>query len=160
MLQAKIVAVGKVKEKFLREGIQEYTKRLSVYLRLEIIEVMDEPCPEKLSESDEEHVREKEGARILRAISPQEFVILLDLRGKELSSPELASFIDDLALHGRSQITWVIGGSLGVADAVRERADFRWSFSKLTFPHLLMRVMLLEQIYRAFKISKGEPYHK
>lgn len=160
MLQAKIVAVGKVKEKFLREGIQEYTKRLSSYLRLEIIEVMDEPCPEKLSVSDEERVREKEGERILKAINPQEFVVLLDLKGKELTSLELASFIDDLALHGKSQMTWVIGGSLGVADAVRERADFRWSFSKLTFPHLLMRVMLLEQIYRAFKISKGEPYHK
>lgn len=160
MLQAKIVAVGKVKEKFLREGIHEYTKRLSSYLRLDIIEVMDEPCPEKLSGSDEERVREKEGERILKSINPQEFVILLDLKGKEMSSPELASYIDNLTLHGRSQITWVIGGSLGVADAVRERADFRWSFSKLTFPHLLMRVMLLEQIYRAFKISKGEPYHK
>lgn len=160
MLQAKVVAVGKVKEKFLQDGIKEYSKRLSSYLRLDIIEVADEPCPEKLSKAEEERVREKEGERILKAISPQDYVVLLDLKGKELTSPELAQFIDDLALHGRSNMAWVIGGSLGVAAAVREREDFRWSFSKLTFPHLLMRVMLLEQIYRAMKISKGEPYHK
>lgn len=160
MLQAKVVAVGKVKEKFFQDGIKEYSKRLSSYLRLDIIEVADEPCPEKLSKAEEERVREKEGERILKVISPQDYVVLLDLKGKELTSPELAQFIDDLALHGRSNMAWVIGGSLGVAAAVRERADFRWSFSKLTFPHLLMRVMLLEQVYRAMKISKGEPYHK
>lgn len=160
MLQAKVVAVGKVKEKFLQEGIKEYAKRLSSYLRLELIEVADEPCPERLSAVDEERVREKEGERILRALFPQDYVILLDLKGKEWTSPELAEFLDHLALHGRSSIAWVIGGSLGVASSVRERADFRWSFSKLTFPHLLMRVMLLEQVYRAMKISKGEPYHK
>ena len=160
MLQAKVIAVGKVKEKFLQEGIKEYAKRLSAYLRLELIEVADEPCPERLSAADEERVREKEGERILRALSPQDYVILLDLKGKEWTSPELAEFLEDLALHGRSSIAWVIGGSLGVASSVRERADFRWSFSKLTFPHLLMRVMLLEQVYRAMKISKGEPYHK
>jgi len=160
MLQAKVVAVGKVKEKFLQEGIREYSKRLSSYLRLDIVEVTDEPCPEKLSEAEEDRVREKEGERILKALNSQDYVVLLDLKGKELTSPELANFIDDLALYGRSNIAWVIGGSLGVADSVRERSDFCWSFSKLTFPHLLMRVMLLEQIYRAMKISKGEPYHK
>lgn len=160
MLQAKVIAVGKVKEKFLQEGIKEYAKRLSAYLRLELIEVADEPCPERLSAADEERVREKEGERILKALSPQDYVILLDLKGKEWTSPELAGFLDNLALHGRSSVAWVIGGSLGVASSVRERADFRWSFSKLTFPHLLMRVMLLEQVYRAMKISKGEPYHK
>lgn len=160
MLQAKVVAVGKVKEKYFQEGIKEYKKRLSSYLRLDVIEVADEPCPEKLSTADEDRVREKEGERIIKALNPQDYVILLDLKGKEFSSPELANFIDDLALHGRSNLAWVIGGSLGVAEAVRERADFRWSFSKLTFPHQLMRIMLLEQLYRAMKISKGEPYHK
>lgn len=160
MLQAKVVAVGKVKEKYLQDGIKEYTKRLSSYIRLDLIEVGDEPCPEKLSAAEEDRVREKEAERILKALGPQDYVVLLDLKGEELTSPELANFIDDLALHGRSNIAWVIGGSLGVSDAVRERADFRWSFSKLTFPHLLMRVMLLEQVYRAMKISKGEPYHK
>lgn len=160
MLQVKVVAVGKVKEKFLKEGIGEYSKRLSSYLRLDILEVTDEPCPEKLSSAEEDRVREKEGERILKVLNPHDYVVLLDLKGKELTSPQLADFIEDLALHGRSNIAWVIGGSLGVANSVRERADFRWSFSKLTFPHLLMRVMLLEQIYRAMKISKGEPYHK
>lgn len=160
MLQAKVVAVGRVKEKYMQDGIKEYTKRLSAYLRLDILEVVDEPCPEKLSATEEDRVRAKEGERILRALSPQDYVVLLDLKGKELTSPELANFIDDLALHGRSNLAWVIGGSLGVDDAVRERANFRWSFSKLTFPHQLMRVMLLEQVYRAMKISKGEPYHK
>lgn len=160
MLQAKVVTVGKVKEKYLQEGIKEYSKRLSSYLRLDMIEVGDEPCPEKLSPAEEDQVRAKEGERILKALSPQDYVILLDLKGKELTSPGIADFMDDLALHGRSNIAWVIGGSLGVSDGVRERADFRWSFSKLTFPHQLMRVMLLEQVYRAMKISKGEPYHK
>ncbi|WP_427846196.1 23S rRNA (pseudouridine(1915)-N(3))-methyltransferase RlmH [Desulfitobacterium metallireducens] len=159
-MQAKAIAVGKVKEKYLQDGIKEYTKRLSSYLRLDIIEVADEPCPEKLSAAEEDRVREKEGERILKVLNPQDYVVLLDLKGKELTSPELANFIDELALHGRSNIAWVIGGSLGVADEVRERADFRWSFSKLTFPHQLMRMMLLEQVYRAMKISKGEPYHK
>lgn len=131
MIQAKVIAVGRVKEKYLRDGIKEYTKRLSSYLRLDILEVADEPCPEKLSAAEEDRVREKEGERILRVLSPQDYVVLLDLRGKELTSPKLARLMNDLALHGRSNMAWVIGGSLGVADRVRERADFRWSFSKL-----------------------------
>lgn len=160
MLQVKVVAVGKIREKFLIEGIKEYSKRLSTYIRLEIVEIGDEPCPERLSPADEERVKGREGERILKGISPQEHVILLDLKGKELSSPGLAQYLDELALTGKSSITFVIGGSLGVSEEVRNRADFRWSFSQLTFPHPLMRLMLLEQIYRAMRISKGEPYHK
>lgn len=151
MLHVKIIAVGKVKEKFLQEGINEYTRRLSSRLRLDILVVMDEPCPERLSAAEEDLVREKEGQRILKMLSPEDYVILLDLQGHELTSPELAHFIRDLAGQGHQRLAWVIGGSLGVADSIRERADFRWSFSKLTFPHLLMRVMLLEQIDRAMK---------
>lgn len=160
MLQIKIIAVGKIREKFLSEGIKEYSKRLSAYTRLEIVEIADEPCPERLSPADEERVKVKEGERILKGIGFQEHVILLDLNGKELSSPGLADYLDRQALNGQSGITFVIGGSLGVSEEVRQRADFRWSFSQLTFPHPLMRVILLEQIYRAQKISKREPYHK
>ena len=160
MLQIRIIAVGKIREKFLVEGIKEYSKRLSTYVRLEILEIADEPCPERLSHADEERVKGKEGERILKGIGSQEHVILLDLKGKEFTSPGLAAHIDQLALMGQSSITFVIGGSLGVAEEVRQRADHRWSFSQLTFPHPLIRLMLLEQIYRAMRISKGEPYHK
>ncbi|MEL1134928.1 23S rRNA (pseudouridine(1915)-N(3))-methyltransferase RlmH [Desulfitobacterium sp. THU1] len=160
MLQIKVVAVGKVREKYLLEGIKEYVKRLSAYVRLEIVEIADEPCPERLSTADEERVKGKEGERILKGIGPQEHVILLDLKGKEFSSPGLSEYLDHLALIGQSNITFLIGGSLGVSEEVRQRADYRWSFSQLTFPHPLMRLILLEQIYRAMKISKGEPYHK
>lgn len=160
MLQIKIIAVGKIREKFLSEGINEYSKRLSAYTRLEIVVIADEPCPERLFPADEERVKVKEGERILKGIGPQDHVILLDLKGKEFSSPGLSEYLDRLALMGQSNITFIIGGSLGVSEEVRQRADFRWSFSQLTFPHPLMRVILLEQIYRAMKISKGEPYHK
>ncbi|MGE4271811.1 MAG: 23S rRNA (pseudouridine(1915)-N(3))-methyltransferase RlmH [Desulfitobacterium sp.] len=160
MLQIKVVAVGKVREKYLLEGVKEYVKRLSAYVRLEIVEIADEPCPERLSTADEERVKGKEGERILKGIGPQEHVILLDLKGKEFSSPGLSEYLDHLALTGQSNITFLIGGSLGVSEEVRQRADYRWSFSQLTFPHPLMRLILLEQIYRAMKISKGEPYHK
>lgn len=160
MLQVKVIAVGKIREKFLIDGIKEYTKRLSAYVRLDMLEISDEPCPERLSTADEERVKQKEGERILKAIGSQDFVILLDLMGKEFSSRGLSEYIDQLAVNGQSSIAFIIGGSLGVADTVRQRADYRWSFSQLTFPHPLIRLMLLEQIYRAMKISKGEPYHK
>lgn len=160
MLRIKIIAVGKIREKFLTEGIKEYSKRLSTYLRLDIKEIVDEPCPEGLSLAEEEKVKNKEGERILKSINSQEHVILLDLQGKEFTSPGLAQHLDELALKGRSNITFIIGGSLGVSEEIRQRADLRWSFSKLTFPHPLIRLMLLEQIYRAQKISKCEPYHK
>ena len=160
MYQIKIIAVGKIREKYLQEGIREYAKRLSPYARLEFREVADEPCPERLAPAEEERVKVLEGERILSSLSPQDYVILLDLKGKEMDSPGLSRFLANLALNGRSALAFVIGGSLGVSPAVYSRADFRWSFSRLTFPHQLMRVMLLEQIYRAMKISRGEPYHK
>jgi 23S rRNA (pseudouridine1915-N3)-methyltransferase len=160
MLQVKVIAVGKIREKFLIDGIKEYTKRLSAYVRLDMLEISDEPCPERLSTADEERVKQKEGERILKAIGSQDFVILLDLMGKEFSSRGLSEYMDQLAVNGQSSIAFIIGGSLGVADTVRQRADYRWSFSQLTFPHPLIRLMLLEQIYRAMKISKREPYHK
>ncbi|HHY28029.1 MAG TPA: 23S rRNA (pseudouridine(1915)-N(3))-methyltransferase RlmH [Desulfitobacterium dehalogenans] len=160
MLQIKIIAVGKIREKFLVEGIKEYTKRLNAYIRLEMMEIGDEPCPERLSPADEERVKDREGERILKGIGPQEHVILLDLQGKEFTSPGFSEYIDGLALMGKSSVTFVIGGSLGVSQEVRGRADYRWSFSQLTFPHPLIRLMLLEQIYRAMRIRKGEPYHK
>jgi len=160
MLQVKVVAVGKIRERFLVDGIKEYTKRLSTYIRLDMVEIADEPCPERLSPADEDRVKEKEGERILKSIGAQDYVILLDLKGKEFSSTGLSEYLDQLALKGQSSIVFIIGGSLGVSEQVRQRADYHWSFSQLTFPHPLIRLMLLEQIYRAMRISKGEPYHK
>lgn len=160
MLQIKIVAVGKLREKFWQEGIREYSKRLGHYVRLEIIEVMDEPCPENLSHAEEERLKIREGERILKAVSPQEYVILLDIKGREMTSPAVVDWLESLALEGKSSLAFIIGGSLGVSSTVGQRADFRWSFSPLTFPHQLMRLMLLEQVYRAMRIRAGEPYHK
>lgn len=160
MFRIKIICVGKLKEKYLQLGISEYSKRLKPYLNLELIEVADEACPERAGEAEKEKIKNREAERILKSIEYQEHVILLDIHGKNLDSPEVAALLEDLAVQGRSNVTLVIGGSLGVGNAVAERADYRWSFSKLTFPHQLMRLMLLEQLYRAVKISKGEPYHK
>ncbi len=160
MLQVKVLVVGRIKENYLKEGIKEYSKRLSAYIKLEIIEVEDEPCPERLSAAEEAKVRQKEGERLLRLVTKQDYVILLEIKGKELSSPDLARLLEERALLGQSAIVFVVGGSLGVDQAVAKRADFKWSFSKLTFPHQLIRLILLEQIYRACKINKNEPYHK
>jgi 23S rRNA (pseudouridine1915-N3)-methyltransferase len=160
MLQIKILAVGKIKETYLRDGIKEYVKRLGAYAKLDILEVDDEPCLDKASPAEENRVRQKEGERLLKALSKQDYVILLDLKGKELSSPELARLLEERALAGQSSIVFIIGGSLGTDEEVQNRADFRWSFSKLTFPHQLIRLVLVEQIYRACKINKREPYHK
>lgn len=160
MLQIKIIVVGRVREKYLQDGIKEYTKRLNGYARLDIIAVDDEPCPEKASAADEEKIKQKEADKLLKQISSQDYVVLLDLQGEELTSPGLADLLEERALAGQSRIAFVIGGSLGTAEEVGKRADFRWSFSKLTFPHQLIRLVLLEQIYRACKINKGEPYHK
>ncbi|MBS4025064.1 MAG: 23S rRNA (pseudouridine(1915)-N(3))-methyltransferase RlmH [Clostridia bacterium] len=155
-----LVAVGRLKEKYLREGISEYAKRLSGYCSLEITEVPDEQAPEKMSSAQEEQVKNREGERILRNVKEDSFVIALDIQGKMLSSDELSDKLASLALCGKSHVTLIIGGSLGLSTVVLARANFSLSFSPMTFPHQLMRLILLEQLYRAFKINRGEPYHK
>ena len=155
-----IVCVGKIKEKYLQQGIGEYVKRLGPYAKLQIIEVADEPVGENLSAASLEIAKNKEGEKILAKISSDSFVIVLDSRGKNLSSTELSEKLDSLSVSGHSHIVWVIGGSCGCSQSVLERADFLLSFGRQTFPHQLMRMILLEQIYRAFRISRNEPYHK
>ncbi|AGN38618.1 23S rRNA (pseudouridine(1915)-N(3))-methyltransferase RlmH [Bacillus paralicheniformis] len=155
-----IVAIGKLKEKYLKQGIDEYIKRLSAYAKVDIIELPDEKAPENLSDQDMKIVKDKEGERILSKISPDAHVIALAIEGKMKSSEELADNMDRLATYGKSKVAFVIGGSLGLSDAVLKRADEKLSFSKMTFPHQLMRLILLEQVYRAFRINRGEPYHK
>lgn len=155
-----IVSVGKIREKFIQDGIKEYSKRLSRYCKLNHIEVNDEKAPEKLSEADMEIVKNKEGERILSKINSNSYVIALAIDGKSLSSEMLAKEINGFALSGNSDITFVIGGSLGLSNEVLKRSNYKLSFSKMTFPHQLMKLILTEQIYRAFKIIKGEPYHK
>ncbi|NUJ16625.1 23S rRNA (pseudouridine(1915)-N(3))-methyltransferase RlmH [Bacillus glycinifermentans] len=155
-----IVAIGKLKEKYLKQGIDEYIKRLSAYAKVDIIELPDEKTPENLSDQDMKIVKDKEGDRILSKISPDAHVIALAIEGKMKSSEELADNMDRLATYGKSKVTFVIGGSLGLSDAVLKRADEKLSFSRMTFPHQLMRLILLEQVYRAFRINRGEPYHK
>lgn len=155
-----IIAVGKLKEKYFHMGIAEYAKRLSRYCKLEIIELADEKAPENMSLAQEEEVKNKEGKRILDHIKEDTYVIALAIEGKVFSSEEMAKKIEDLSLKGRSHITFIIGGSIGLSKEVLNRADFQLSFSKMTFPHQLMRLILLEQVYRWFKIIKGEPYHR
>ncbi|OEF97350.1 23S rRNA (pseudouridine(1915)-N(3))-methyltransferase RlmH [Desulfuribacillus alkaliarsenatis] len=159
-MQITIVVVGKLKEKYLKQGIDEYMKRLSSYAKVQIIEVADEKAPENLSEAGEVQVKDKEGQRILGNIKPDSHCIALAIEGKQQSSEALAANLDKLATYGKSHITLVIGGSLGLSDDVLKRADEKLSFSKMTLPHQLMRLILLEQVYRAFRINKGEPYHK
>ncbi len=155
-----IIAVGKLKEKYFKEAVEEYSTRLSKYCRLEIIEVPDEKAPENLSPAQELIIIQKEGQGILRYVKDDTYTIALDIQGKKLSSEGLADFINDLGIKGRSNIAFAIGGSLGLSGEVLKRADFKLSFSPMTFPHQLMRLILLEQIYRGFRIIKGEPYHK
>lgn len=159
-MKVTVVCVGRLKEKYWTAAIDEYSKRLSKYIKLDIIELPDEKAPESMSLMQEEQVKTKEGERILKAIKDDAYVISLEIEGKELSSVELAEFIDEKKLRGISHIAFVIGGSLGLSKAVSQRADFHLSFSKMTFPHQMMRVILLEQIYRAERINKNEPYHK
>ncbi|MGP4076319.1 23S rRNA (pseudouridine(1915)-N(3))-methyltransferase RlmH [Halobacillus sp. K22] len=159
-MKISIVTVGKLKEKYLKQGIEEYVKRLGPYAKVDIIEVPDEKAPENLSEAQMEEVKQKEGERILSKISNDTYVMTLEIEAKQLTSEKLASHMDGLATYGKSKVAFVIGGSLGLSDDVLKRSDFSLSFSKMTFPHQLMRLMLVEQVYRAFKIMKGEPYHK
>lgn len=155
-----IITVGKLKEKYLKQGIGEYVKRLSAYAKIDIIEIPDEKAPETLSEMEMLQVKAKEGERILAKISDDTHVIALAIEGKMKSSEELAETIDKLATYGKSKIAFVIGGSLGLSEDVMKRANDTLSFSKMTFPHQLMRLILVEQVYRAFRINRGEPYHK
>ncbi|MFD3155458.1 23S rRNA (pseudouridine(1915)-N(3))-methyltransferase RlmH [Haloimpatiens sp. FM7330] len=155
-----VISVGKLKEKYLRMAIDEYTKRLTRYCKIKLIELPDEKTPDNASEKEEIAIKEKEGNLILKNIKDNMYVIALDLKGKMISSEELANFVDDLGVRGKSNIAFVIGGSLGISNQVLARANYKLCFSKMTFPHQLFRVMLLEQIYRAFRINHGEPYHK
>lgn len=155
-----LAVVGKIKEKYLEDAAAEYSKRLGRYCRLEILQVADERTPEGASQAQEEQIKEKEGERLLAKIRPDAYVIALAIRGRMLDSVELSQRLEKLGVGGVSHIVFVIGGSLGLSEAVLSRADEQLSFSKLTFPHQLMRVMLLEQIYRSFRIMGNEPYHK
>jgi 23S rRNA (pseudouridine1915-N3)-methyltransferase len=155
-----VITVGKIKEKFYTDAVSEYAKRLSRYCKLEIVELADEKTKENASDHEIELVKEKEGERILASIREDMYVIALAIEGKMLDSVELSEKIDSLGVSGTSSIAFVIGGSLGLDRRVLARADFKLSFSKMTFPHQLMRVILLEQVYRAYRIMKGEPYHK
>ncbi len=155
-----ICCVGKVKESYFRGGIEEYSKRLSKYCKLDVLEVADEKTPDKASEALETEIKRKEGERLLKNIKDDAFVIVLAIDGKPLSSEQLADKIDSLGISGTSHIQFVIGGSLGLSEEVLRRANFKLSFSNMTFPHQLMRVILLEQIYRSYRIIHGEPYHK
>lgn len=159
-MKIKIICVGKLKEKYLKEAIAEYSKRLSRFAVLEITELNDEKIPENASEAEEKKVLLSEGEKILKCISQSDYVISLCVEGRQLSSEDFAFSISKLALSGKSSLCFVIGGSLGLSPKVKERSDLRLSFSKMTFPHQLMRVILLEQIYRGFNISEGGKYHK
>ena len=155
-----VITVGKIKEKYLKDAIAEYSKRLSKYCKLEIIEVADEKTPDNVSEVVEDAIRSKEAERILKYVKDDAFVFTLEINGKQLSSEELADKIDKLGVQGTSHIIFIIGGSIGLGQDVLQKSNFALSFSKMTFPHQLMRVVLLEQIYRSYRIINGEPYHK
>ncbi len=155
-----IITVGKIKEKFFRDAVSEYEKRLSRYCKFEIIEVSDEKTPDKASETEENLIKKKEADRILAHIKEDAKLITLEIGGKKMDSVEFSDYIRQSTLHGVSHLQFVIGGSLGLHDEVCKKSDLHLSFSDMTFPHQLMRVILTEQIYRAFRIITGEPYHK
>ena len=155
-----IVAVGKIKEKFYRQAVEEYVKRLGRYCKVQILEVADEKTPDSASEREEQQIKEIEGERILGALPKDAYVIALAIDGKTWGSVELARHIEQLQVSGKGHLVFIIGGSLGLSPQVTEKADESWSFSRMTFPHQLMRVILLEQLYRSFRIIRGEPYHK
>lgn len=155
-----ILSVGKIKEKFYTEAINEYSKRLSRYCKLEIVQVADEKTAENCSDAEADMVKKKEGDRLLSKIPEDAYVITLEINGKQIDSVELAEKINQLGISGKSHIAFIIGGSLGLHKSVSDRADYKLSFSKMTFPHQLMRVILLEQIYRSYRIINHQPYHK
>ena len=155
-----LITVGMIKEKYLKDAIAEYSKRLSRYCKLEIVEVADEKTPDNASDTVEDAIRDKEGERILKYIKEDAYVITLEIAGKMLTSEEMAEKIEKLGVQGTSHIIFIIGGSIGLGREILKRSDYALSFSKMTFPHQLMRVILLEQVYRSYRIMNGEPYHK
>ena len=155
-----VLTVGKIKEKYLRDGIAEYAKRLGRYCKMEVIEVADEKTPDRASQAEELQIKNLAGERLRKYIKDGDYVIALAIDGKMLDSVELSEKVEKLGVQGESSIVFVIGGSLGLSDEVLKRADFKLSFSRMTFPHQLMRMILLEQLYRAYRIMHGEPYHK
>ena len=159
-MKIRILTVGRLKEKYLVAGIREYAKRLSGYAKVEMIEVADEAIPDRASENVETMIKEKEAARLLDKIKQDDYVILLDLHGQQMDSVRFARHIENCMIQGKSTIDFVIGGSLGLGNSLLERADYRLCFSLMTFPHQLMKLILVEQIYRCFKIIKNETYHK
>ena len=159
-MEIRILSVGKIKEKYLNAGIAEYAKRLSRYCKLTFCQVADEKTPDRASDALNEQIKDTEGQRLLKHIREQDYVIALAIDGNMVDSVELSRKIGQLGVEGRSSIAFVIGGSLGLSDAVLQRADYRLSFSRMTFPHKLMQMILLEQIYRGFRILNNEPYHK
>ena len=159
-MEIRIITVGKIKEKYLNDGIAEYAKRLSRYCKLNFIQVTDEKTPDKASDALNRKIKEIEGNRLLSHIRDTDYVIALAIEGKMLDSVELSDLVAKLGVQGKSSIAFVIGGSLGLSDAVLKRADYKLSFSRMTFPHQLMQMILLEQIYRGYRIMNHEPYHK
>lgn len=159
-MEIKILTVGKIKEKYLNDGIAEYAKRLSRYCKLTFCQVADEKTPDKASDALNEQIKETEGERLMKHIRDTDYVIALAIDGKMLDSVELSRLVERLGIEGKSTIAFVIGGSLGLCDKVLKRADYKLSFSKMTFPHQLMQMILLEQVYRGYRIMNNEPYHK
>ncbi len=159
-MKIKIVTVGKLKEKYLKDGIAEYTKRISRFAKLEMIELADEKTPDKASEIENQKILETEGTRILSKVGERDFVLVLAIEGKTFSSEEFSKQLEEASIKGYSTLTFIIGGSLGLAPSVKNRANLSVSFGRLTLPHQLMRLVLVEQIYRAFTIQQGSPYHK
>ncbi|MFL4359124.1 23S rRNA (pseudouridine(1915)-N(3))-methyltransferase RlmH [Streptococcus uberis] len=159
-MKIKIICVGKIKEKYLKDGIAEYQKRLSRFTQFEIIELADEKTPEKASQAENEKIMEKEANRILSKIGNRDYVIALAIEGKQYASEEFSQFVTDITIQGFSDITFIIGGSLGLHSKIKQKSHALISFGRLTLPHQLMRLVLTEQIYRAFMIQEGSPYHK
>ncbi|VLJ54341.1 rRNA large subunit methyltransferase [Streptococcus pneumoniae] len=159
-MKIKVVIVGKLKEKYLKDGIAEYSKRISRFAKFEMIELSDEKTPDKASESENQKILEIEGQRILSKIADRDFVIVLAIEGKTFFSEEFSKQLEETSIKGFSTLTFIIGGSLGLSSSVKNRANLSVSFGRLTLPHQLMRLVLVEQIYRAFTIQQGFPYHK
>ncbi|UOF91706.1 23S rRNA (pseudouridine(1915)-N(3))-methyltransferase RlmH [Fodinisporobacter ferrooxydans] len=159
-MQIAVIAVGKLKEKYWKSAWDEYAKRLHSYAKLQIIEVADEPAPEQLSEAQADQVKAKEAERILAHVKDRDYIITLEIKGKSFTSESFADHMDKIAQQGHGRLVFIIGGSLGLHDSVTKRSNTPLSFSAFTFPHQLMRCILIEQIYRAFRIMRGEPYHK